>query len=91
MESVFDYTYHINIQIGNKRDVILVDCMDDYGCVSVWLASDPRIQGDGDTFEQAIDKLFHNIDFTREMYKISEELQRIKGTESWYNNPIAIL
>ncbi len=65
--------------------------MPEYGCVSVWLKSDPRIHSDGDTFEEAVDNLFETIEFKRQMWGITDQLKQIKGTESWFNNPVQIL
>jgi hypothetical protein len=77
--------------------VIAIDhVLEEYGVseqefVSTWLVSDPRIQGDGNTFEEAIQDLFGNIDFKREMWKISDTMKDIKGTTPWYNPTIGAM
>lgn len=82
--------YHINVTLGDRRDVIVVDhVLQEYGIseqefYSVWLGSDKRLQGDGDTFENAIGNLFDSIDFRRHMWGISDEMRKIQGTTTWY-------
>lgn len=88
--------YHINIQIGNRRDVIVVDDMRDefdagiHDCFSLWMVSDKRIQGDGDTFEEALNNLFDRIDYKREIWKISDSMAAIRGTATWSNQPTVV-
>ena len=91
MEKEYNHRFDIHLELGNQRAVIFVDRMVEENCYCTWLASDPRIQGDGETFEQAIDELFNNIDFKRHMWQISDQIKGMKDTESWFNNPVEIL
>lgn len=82
--------YHVNISLGDRRDVIVVDhVLEEYGIseqefVSVWLASDKRIQGDGDTFEDAIKDLFNNWEMKKMMHNMQDEIHGMMGTRNWY-------
>ncbi len=86
--------YHINVTFGERRDVIVVDhVLEEYGIseqtfFSTWLGSDKRIQGDGDTFEEAIKNLFNNFEMKKMLANMQDELFNIKGTTNWYQTEL---
>ena len=73
--------YHLNIILnGQRKTVILEHTLQEYGISeqefwSCWIADEKQFNGDGGTLKVAFKDMLNNMEYRKEMWRISADMR----------------